>query len=157
MQYPYYSTPAGPAYQVPVWHGAPGFPAALAAAPAGPALAGPAFAGAAGAERQPRVDIYRHEDSYRVYVDLPGLDEDRLNLSWAGDALIVQGSWPEATASEQPVYRERPAGPFSRRIPLPADADAASASASLREGTLEVTVHAHAAGEGRTIRIEGKH
>ncbi|MCL6450829.1 MAG: Hsp20/alpha crystallin family protein [Acetobacteraceae bacterium] len=105
---------------------------------------------------QPRIEMYRGPHAYRLIVEVAGADEERLLVTWDQDALFIQGHIKDLTDRGQLLYRERPAGSFRRRVPLPSDANPEQAVATYRDGVLEVELplRGEPSGEGRTIPIE---
>ena len=80
---------------------------------------------------------------------MPGLDASDVDISVAGEELVLRGS--RAGRSESPAgngekaspvtwhRRERGSGEFERRIELPVPVDAARVEARLLDGVLTVT------------------
>lgn len=93
---------------------------------------------------QPQLDIFETRDSYKLSVELPGVDRDSIDLSVDEDALLIRARKErEVTEGEEDsqFHRvERSYGRFERMLTLPADADTENISAELKNGVLEVTV-----------------
>lgn len=92
---------------------------------------------------QPQLDIFETKDSYKMSVELPGVDRDSIDLSVDDDALIIRAR-KEREVSEgddNQFHRvERSFGRFERMLTLPADADTENIGAELKNGVLEVTI-----------------
>ena len=90
----------------------------------------------------PAVDVIERPESVILYVNVPGLGPDQIDLSLAGNMLTVQGTLPGTGESDggQVHLCERPSGAFRRCIPLPASVDPESITAECRLGVLEVTI-----------------
>jgi len=90
----------------------------------------------------PVADVYEAADAIVLCLELPGLEQDQIELSVEGDELVVFG--------ERRIDRERPGehfhrversyGKFSRRFQLPSTVDRAAVEASYRNGLLRVTL-----------------
>ena len=94
-----------------------------------------------GAPWQPSVEVCEGQDAVRVCIDVPGVDESRLQVEIDEGALTVRGERQDERASDPGQRRsEMHYGSFTRRIPLPEGADAEGARALLRNGVLEVRI-----------------
>lgn len=71
------------------------------------------------------VDVYEYEDTVSVVADIPGIDEDDVDIQCDGRALAIRIS-----ARRQPAVL---------RVDLPTYVDARSAETGYNNGVLEVT------------------
>jgi HSP20 family protein len=103
----------------------------------------------------PPVDVVEGDDEILVLADLPGCDADLLEVSVTGNMLTIKGHKPGAPAEEhRAVYSsERPAGDFSRSIPLPASVNPEAVSAVARDGVLTVRLTKNERAKSRHIRV----
>ncbi len=90
----------------------------------------------------PRVDVAESAKEVMVSVELPGLDEEDIDVSLARDVLTIRGEKRrEEEERDRNYYRaERSYGTFSRSVPLPAQVDATRVDAVFRKGVLNVTL-----------------
>jgi HSP20 family protein len=90
----------------------------------------------------PAIDVFEKEDQFVVKAELPGMNEEDLDVSVAGDTLTIKGEKKmESEVKEKDYYRcERSYGSFMRSIPLPSSVDASKIKASYEEGVLQVTL-----------------
>lgn len=90
----------------------------------------------------PRVDVAESGDEVKVSVELPGLDEEDIELSLSRDVLTIRGEKKrEEEERGRNYYRaERSYGAFRRSVPLPAAVDADAADAVFRSGVLTITL-----------------
>lgn len=97
---------------------------------------------ASAAAWSPRLDMAETDEGFVVYVDLPGVTQDQIELTVQDNSLIIKGAKTGREPQEgETVHRaERSRGEFYRSLPLPAAADPARISASLRDGVLEVRI-----------------
>jgi HSP20 family protein len=93
----------------------------------------------------PSVNLYETEESYRVCVDLAGVDKERIDLGVHGPLLTIRGERevPRSPHAVRPnaqrarVHRmEIDHGCFCREVELPADVDPKAISATYRNGLL---------------------
>jgi HSP20 family protein len=88
-----------------------------------------------------RADVLETGSDIQVFIDLPGLTRDQVQLSVANGVLTVKGErkidTPEQTAFSK---RERYFGQFYRSFPLPENASPKEISARLTNGVLEVRI-----------------
>src|ERR1700737_530296 len=76
----------------------------------------------------PAVDVHEYGDRFEFYVDVPGVDPDKVGLTLEGGVLTLSGQRPEPGPSrrgEEPQYQrnERGHGTFYRRFVLPDTVD----------------------------------
>ncbi|MGE5190951.1 MAG: Hsp20/alpha crystallin family protein [Deltaproteobacteria bacterium] len=90
----------------------------------------------------PAVDVLETDDQVVVHVDLPGIDPETAEILLTGNMLTVKGDSPAAPLGkgETRHRHERPAGPFSRSIPLPVAVNPEKVSAESKNGVLTVTL-----------------
>jgi len=88
----------------------------------------------------PRVDFSQDEHSYHIRAELPGVAAKDIDVSVAGDSLVIRGERKSTDESRDECchYRERVTGGFYREIPLPSDASPEDVRAELKDGVLTV-------------------
>ena len=105
----------------------------------------------------PTVDINEFGDRFQLFVDLPGVDPDHVDITLDNGVLTISGERrPEALAEgEKRVQRriERGEGRFYRRFILPDMVDADNVEARNRFGVLEITIPKQAKAQPRRITI----
>jgi HSP20 family protein len=86
----------------------------------------------------PAVDIYESDSSWLVFVELPGLTTDDVDLTVFSESLIIRGikSPPvrDLLAQKLEIY----SGIFYREISLPGKTDVNHVSASMENGVLKI-------------------
>ena len=67
---------------------------------------------------KPLLDIYEFDDHFRIHVDLPGIDSDKIKVVIADTRLIIEGvrSTGQKNSEKRTLLKERPCGTFSREI-----------------------------------------
>ena len=100
-------------------------------------------------------DFIESEEGYRLSGDLPGIPEEKLELTVHDGVLTISGSRDEETSEEGENFlvRERRFGSFSRRLNLPKDADAETVTAKLEHGVLTVHIGKRKELQARKIQI----
>lgn len=91
---------------------------------------------------KPSVDIAATQKAYRITVEVPGIDEDAIDLTVDGDDLIISGEKRQETEEEDEGYHrvERAYGQFRRILSLPADADVEGIQARFKRGVLQIDI-----------------
>ena len=89
----------------------------------------------------PAVDIAEGHDAYEVTAELPGVDEEDIEVKLANGSLIIKGEKQEQKEEKKDYYlRERHFGSFERYFVVPEDADTSRIEASFEKGVLTVTL-----------------
>jgi HSP20 family protein len=103
----------------------------------------------------PRFDVKEIETGYVIVADLPGVKEEDLGVSLAGNQLTVSGRREEEQRDEGRGYLavERAQGSFARTFSLPDNVDAESLTADLDDGVLTVHVPKRPEAQAKKIRI----
>jgi HSP20 family protein len=108
----------------------------------------------------PPVDIHEYSDRFELYVDLPGVDPSKVELTLDGGVLTLSGERREELTRRNGEEahagrRERGHGYFHRRFVLPDTADGEKVNANGKNGVLTVTIPKQAKAMPRRIQIEG--
>lgn len=105
---------------------------------------------------KPSVDIAESKRAYRISVEVPGVDENDIDLTLDGDALIISGEKRQESEDDEDGFHrvERRYGSFRRVLTLPTDADADNISAKFRKGVLRIEIPRTAEDSGSRKRIE---
>jgi HSP20 family protein len=90
----------------------------------------------------PVCDVYETDGAMVFCLELPGLQQEQIELRIDGDELVVEGQrkMDNEQAGEQHHRVERTYGSFSRRFNLPSTVDRDSVEATYRDGVLEVVL-----------------
>lgn len=90
----------------------------------------------------PPVDVAETETEIKVSAELPGLEQEDIEVSLGGDLLTIKGEKKAETEQQVLNYRinERAFGSFSRSITLPATIDADAVTAAFKNGVLTITI-----------------
>jgi HSP20 family protein len=90
----------------------------------------------------PQVDVSEAEDEIVVSAELPGLDQEDIDVSLSNGTLLIRGEKREEKEEKgESYYRsERAYGAFRRDIPLPSAVDAEQVDAVFKKGVLTITL-----------------
>jgi HSP20 family protein len=108
----------------------------------------------------PPVDIWETADSYELYLDLPGVRADHIEILFDRGALTVAGTrergWsPNKDETHRVHTAERFEGRFSRSFRLPQHVDADRIEASFNDGVLVVRASKAQSALPRRIKVNG--
>jgi len=100
-------------------------------------------------------DVYETATALVILLELPGLEQEQIDLRIDGDELVVSGE--RRIESEQPgehFHRvERSYGKFSRRFLLSSTVDRTAVAAAYRDGLLRVTLPNEEGKTSESIRV----
>lgn len=88
----------------------------------------------------PRINLSENNKNIVVDVDLPGVNQDDIDVEVSDNSLIISGKTEKEEEEEnKKFYRyERESGSFYREILLPAKVDEKKAVAKMKDGVLEI-------------------
>ena len=95
---------------------------------------------AAGATWSPPITVWENAEGLLVFLEVPGVPRQDLQLSDEGDSLTVKGRRGTEIDGLRLRMSERPLGPFKRRIILPRGSGGGDLSARLQNGVLEIRI-----------------
>ncbi len=103
----------------------------------------------------PPVDIYEDEHTIALKMDVPGIDENDIDVRVEGNTLTVHGERKFEKDETEENYRriERQYGSFSRSFTLPHSVDPSQVSALYDKGTLRVNLAKKAEAKPKQIKI----
>jgi HSP20 family protein len=113
----------------------------------------------------PVVDIREGNETYLVEAELPGYDENDIQVQVEGNTLTIASKKEEASTrdvspkedkkgEDRFLIRERRSSSFRRSFTLPEDADTESISAVFRNGLLNLEIKKRAGTQKRLIKID---
>jgi len=107
----------------------------------------------------PAADLVVTDDEVTVYMDVPGLKPENLDIQLTGDVLTVKGerTYPFATEEQEDGrhwYRlERGYGKFQRMLQVPKGLDPDAITASIADGVLSIHIPQPESRKPRRIAI----
>lgn len=104
----------------------------------------------------PAVDIYETPERVVLVADLPGVEQDDIELSIENNTLVLSGERRMKKDVNQENYHrvERGYGTFHRSFTLPMTIDQNSIRAEHRNGILEVSLPKTEGAKPRAIRVD---
>ncbi len=104
----------------------------------------------------PLVDFAEDQDTYYLYMDLPGVNKKDIDITISRNVLIIKGEKKALKdVEEEKVYHnEIWYGNFERSISLPDTADDSKITAELKNGVLVVTIAKKDSVKPRQITIK---
>ena len=102
------------------------------------------------------MDAWREDDTFHVEFDLPGINQDSIDIDVERHVVTVRAERPARASDVELVAAERPRGVFSRQLVLGDNLDTERIQASYDSGvlTLQIPVAEHA--KPRKIEISSK-
>ena len=103
----------------------------------------------------PPVDVYEDEHNLVLKLEVPGVEENDLNVSVENSTLTIQGERKfEKEEKEENFHRiERRYGSFLRTFKLPNTVDAEKVDANYEKGILKITLAKRAEAKPRQIKV----
>jgi HSP20 family protein len=103
----------------------------------------------------PPVDVYEDEQNLVLKLEIPGVNEEDLNLSLENNTLMVQGERKfEKEEKEENFHRiERRYGSFTRTFRLPNTIDTENVEANYEKGILKIKLAKRAEAKPKQIKI----
>jgi HSP20 family protein len=107
---------------------------------------------------RPAVEAYVEDDTFRVRVDLPGIDSANIDVKVTGGTLTIKGSREQKhdTTKQDYFQREIRYGSFERSISMPEGIKAEDLKASYRDGVLELAAPMPKQATSAGVKIEVK-
>jgi len=104
---------------------------------------------------RPDVDILEREDAYLIYADLPGVDEQQVEIRLENGVLSLDAQLATAPdPSWNRIHGEYRLGSFHREFRLSDEIDAAAVNAAMRDGVLELRLPKSERHQPRRIAVQ---
>jgi HSP20 family protein len=89
---------------------------------------------------KPAIEAYEKDDQFIIRTELPGMNQQDIQLQLVNNRLLIKGERKQETAKEEKNYHisELAYGSFYRAIPLPGEVDVNQIKATFHNGVLEV-------------------
>jgi HSP20 family protein len=103
----------------------------------------------------PPVDIYEDEHNITLKLDVPGIDEEDIDVRIENTTLTVQGERKIEKEEKEENFRrvERQYGSFTRSFTLPSSVDPGQVSAHYDQGVLKISLAKKAEAKPKTIKV----
>nr|WP_276584649.1 HSP20 family small heat-shock protein [Brevibacterium permense] len=99
------------------------------------------------------MDAWRDGDTFRVELDLPGINPDDIDLDVENNVVTVKAERPALDHGESSVAAERPRGTFSRQLVLGDNLDTSTITANYDAGVLTLSIPVAESAKPRRIAI----
>jgi HSP20 family protein len=108
----------------------------------------------------PPVDVRETEKAFILDMELPGYDENGINVHVDGGSLSIESRQEESKEEKQDggtyILRERRLNSFSRSFKLPENADPETVSAAFKNGILTLEIQKRPEAQKRVIKINAR-
>jgi len=104
----------------------------------------------------PKMDIAETESEYKVEVELPGINQEDIEVKMDNNILTVKGKREEEKEEKERTYytRERYYGSFQRSVSLPNNVSAEDIEARFNNGILHIQIPKKEQDSVRKIEIK---
>ena len=103
----------------------------------------------------PAADIHETNDGAVIYLDLPGVEKDSLDISVDNDVLTIKGGVNLHTPAElNPTYMDVHAGAYRRQFTLSSELDTKKIDANLKDGVLKLAIPRSEKHKPRKIEVK---
>lgn len=100
------------------------------------------------------LEAYRRVDHFFIYIDLPGVDRNDVELTVERNVVSVRAQWqPAHQDGDEVIVDERPQGIFTRQFFLGDNLDTDKLSADYDRGVLMLTIPVVEASKPRRIQL----
>ncbi|MCX6810173.1 MAG: Hsp20 family protein [Candidatus Berkelbacteria bacterium] len=106
----------------------------------------------------PKIDILETKTAIMVSAELPGIEEDKVNVEIMDNVMTISGEKVEEKVEdgEGYHYKESHSGAFARSFSLPADVKTEKAEAEMKNGVLMISVPKVEPKQAKKISIKAK-
>jgi len=101
----------------------------------------------------PPADLVELDAQYKIFIDLPGINKNSLQVLIKDRELYIQGEKPPIKSKEQYISLESGGGEYYRKISLPQEVDEDKIQARLQNGVLEIILPKKSSQQVRTVEI----
>ena len=103
---------------------------------------------------RPDVDILEKQDAFMVYADLPGVDDQSIDVRLDRGVLTVDARFATLPGADwNPLHQEYRFGSYHREFRVSESIDAEGVSATMRNGVLELQLPKNEATQPRAIPV----
>jgi HSP20 family molecular chaperone IbpA len=103
----------------------------------------------------PRVDICESEKDVVLVADMPGVDENSVDVALDGSSLTIRGRFvPKAPEGYTLTYQEYTSGNYERTFTLGDTIDRGKIKAVVKDGALRLTLPKAEAAQPRQVTVQ---
>lgn len=104
---------------------------------------------------RPDVDILEQKDEFLVFADLPGVDENTVNINLEKGTLRLDAQLATLPGTDwRPLHTEYRYGAYHREFRVSEDIDGSAVSAKMRNGVLELHLPKSEEHKPRSIPVQ---
>lgn len=103
----------------------------------------------------PLADLSETEDTYSIDIDLPGVNQEDIDIQLHGNLFTVSGELKQKERKGLLRHRTRRVGQFHYQVQLPDKVDGDKVEAELNDGVLSVTIPKSETSKPKRITIKG--
>ncbi|WP_019147317.1 Hsp20/alpha crystallin family protein [Timonella senegalensis] len=103
----------------------------------------------------PLADLSETEDTYSIDIDLPGVNQEDIDIQLHGSLFTVSGELKQKERKGLLRHRTRRVGQFHYQVQLPDKVDGDKVEAELNDGVLSVTIPKSETSKPKRITIKG--
>lgn len=105
----------------------------------------------------PRVDIYETENNVILLADMPGVNENSIDITLEKNILTIAGyAEPQAPENFEPAYSEYSFGNYKRTFALSDEVDRDQIEATVKNGVLRLVMPKAEAAKTRKIKVKAE-
>lgn len=105
----------------------------------------------------PRVDIYEVDDTVVLVADMPGVDENSVDITLEKNILKINGfAHPQAPQDFEPAYAEYRYGNYERTFALSDEVDRDKIEATVKNGVLRLVMPKAEEAKTRKITVKAQ-
>jgi HSP20 family molecular chaperone IbpA len=105
----------------------------------------------------PRVDIYETENAVVLLADMPGVNENSVDITLEKNILTIKGyAEPQAPEDFEPAYSEYRFGNYERTFALSDEVDREQIEATVKNGVLRLTMPKAETARTRKITVKAQ-
>lgn len=111
-----------------------------------------------GSAFRPDIDILEREDAFVIHADLPGVDEDSVDILLDKGVLTLdarpQEDQQDQETDRNPLHLEYGIGGYHRQFRISEKIDAAAVTGKMKDGVLELVLPKTAQHQSRRINVQ---
>lgn len=105
----------------------------------------------------PRADVFETQDTIVVLADMPGVEENSIDITLEKNILTLNGfTSPQAEEGLQLIYCECPEGNYRRVFALSEEVDRDGIQATVKNGVLKLVLPKSAQAKVRKITVKAE-
>lgn len=110
------------------------------------------------AEFSPKVNVSENDKEIEVTVEVPGMDQDDVDISLRDDVLTIKGEKKQEKEEKDKEYYhvERSYGSFYRSLQVPCEVDQENIKAAFKKGVLKINLPKSTKAQENVRKIEVK-